>query len=675
MERIISDKMTRRALLATLGAAGTAAVTGSLLGGETVFGKRVTDDVYGNGNGNGKANGWVGSTPSPVINVKDFGAVGDGIADDTAAFRAANLYGYNRARAASGQVIPTAAMDIFIPSGLYRIKGTKIFGSPVPEGQAGSALPAIMFSVTGHNATLAWDLDSADDELFYFDGTIDTPQVTGLTIYPVSENNTISVGGTVFKYYNNVSLGYANASKSFYENVTVVSGRAKSNFNFSTRPKFVFKSIGNAMSDQSLVSNCRFSYFETMFHSENQESVNWTFQSCGIYGGGWSGNTTYFSFTKMGDNFNVNNCSFSITSNETLLKARSPVDGNNKYTQTAHYSFHFRDNRIELYGNSGTSWYLCDMNFGRFNLSGTNVRLASGSSNVKTIVSAYGLANLCLDNVAFNETEFRFPILIDQAIIGAASAYGALIKNCDFIKGKVYFTYTNGTTVYSLQDILVSGLLYRHVRLENCTYVNRNGFLDFDIANCNSGLSTPAKQERQISYSSSGVALGKTYELPPYQVVKKIVLALPTTLPASYDKFRVYFGDKSLNNFIDIENPKPSAEPKNDFVLFEGMSTIFNSNLVMQSITVYVLNGGVESGGILSEITVAYEPLDPKVFNITASANTIQVRRKSSTIHSGTTLQRPTFNVYAGQPYFDTTIGKPIWHNGTSWVDAVGTVV
>ena len=28
-----------------------------------------------------------------------------------------------------------------------------------------------------------------------------------------------------------------------------------------------------------------------------------------------------------------------------------------------------------------------------------------------------------------------------------------------------------------------------------------------------------------------------------------------------------------------------------------------------------------------------------------------------------------------GQPYFDTTLGKPIWWSGSTWVDATGTAV
>lgn len=40
----------------------------------------------------------------------------------------------------------------------------------------------------------------------------------------------------------------------------------------------------------------------------------------------------------------------------------------------------------------------------------------------------------------------------------------------------------------------------------------------------------------------------------------------------------------------------------------------------------------------------------------------------------GTTTSRPT-NVVSGFQFYDTTLGKPIWWNGTNWVDATGTTV
>lgn len=40
---------------------------------------------------------------------------------------------------------------------------------------------------------------------------------------------------------------------------------------------------------------------------------------------------------------------------------------------------------------------------------------------------------------------------------------------------------------------------------------------------------------------------------------------------------------------------------------------------------------------------------------------------------AGTTAQRPVERLFAGRPYFDTTVGYPIWWDGTQWVDATGT--
>ena len=41
---------------------------------------------------------------------------------------------------------------------------------------------------------------------------------------------------------------------------------------------------------------------------------------------------------------------------------------------------------------------------------------------------------------------------------------------------------------------------------------------------------------------------------------------------------------------------------------------------------------------------------------------------------SGVSGDRPT-NVMVGQPYFDTTLGYPVWWDGTNWVDSSGTSV
>jgi hypothetical protein len=42
---------------------------------------------------------------------------------------------------------------------------------------------------------------------------------------------------------------------------------------------------------------------------------------------------------------------------------------------------------------------------------------------------------------------------------------------------------------------------------------------------------------------------------------------------------------------------------------------------------------------------------------------------------AGTTTGRPTSELYAGLSYFDTTLGIPIWYDGSGWIDAAGVSV
>lgn len=42
---------------------------------------------------------------------------------------------------------------------------------------------------------------------------------------------------------------------------------------------------------------------------------------------------------------------------------------------------------------------------------------------------------------------------------------------------------------------------------------------------------------------------------------------------------------------------------------------------------------------------------------------------------SGTSAERPAVQLHTGQMFFDTTLGIPIWWNGTVWKNASGTTV
>jgi hypothetical protein len=56
--------------------------------------------------------------------------------------------------------------------------------------------------------------------------------------------------------------------------------------------------------------------------------------------------------------------------------------------------------------------------------------------------------------------------------------------------------------------------------------------------------------------------------------------------------------------------------------------------------------------------------------------NTIDNFSQNITVpSSGPTANRPIDVLQVGQFYFDTTLGIPIWYNGTVWKNASGTTV
>jgi hypothetical protein len=562
------------------------------------------------------------------LNVKWFGAKGDGVTDDTIAFRNANSTAYNFNGVNSNQnpnIVVRTSISLIIPSGVYIVKGDRILGSPLEKDDTAIFDNRIAFNLISDSATIKWDILNSSDVLFNFDGTIDNPFVKGLNILTTSESNTIEVGGTIFNFYSNTSPGESGASKSHFEDVYVLSGLATSNPSFATKPEVIFNITGNTQADQGLILNCRFSYFKTFFKCENQEAVSWSVYNSGFFGGGVP-NCIYFDFEAMGDSFNVSNCSFSVSTDEILLKTRAKIVGGIS-TQTGGFGFNFDNNRIEIYGDADDSWFLTDMDFGRLNFRNTNFLLGSGTA-VKTIISTFGQASVNFENTIFNEAEFRMPILTTPYITGNSLSYGGVFQNCAFLNDLVEFKYYDGTTIYPLKDILISDLLYRSVLVKNCHYYSGNGFLNFEISNNNEFLDIAPKNNEIISLSKNGVALTNTFILPPYQILKNISISIGI-LPSTFDKFRIYFGDKTIyNNYIDVDNPRP-GEVKSNLVLFSGMATVFTKNLNHQSITVYALDSGVEAGALISSLTIEYEAIDCNLLGIADNDDVIIVNQNT----------------------------------------------
>lgn len=66
------------------------------------------------------------------------------------------------------------------------------------------------------------------------------------------------------------------------------------------------------------------------------------------------------------------------------------------------------------------------------------------------------------------------------------------------------------------------------------------------------------------------------------------------------------------------------------------------------------------------------DPADQRDFNRKVATAVNQLRRRAS--NAGATADRPV-NPETSTMFFDTTLGAPIWWNGSAWVWATGEAV
>lgn len=152
------------------------------------------------------------------------------------------------------------------------------------------------------------------------------------------------------------------------------------------------------------------------------------------------------------------------------------------------------------------------------------------------------------------------------------------------------------------------------------------------------------------------------------------VLTLPNTLigTKTYDKF----GNELTWSKSDWLNPDGSLVTK---VIFASKLNDFTKNNTIYNIVRYIdlkgetltipensvlnfIGGAIGNGTIIGNKT--------KVINL----NVDRIVLSGTWFDSGTTSNRPT-NVLVGFQYFDTTINKPIFYDGSKWIDATGATV
>lgn len=625
-------------------------------------------------------NGWVRSK-SEQLKPEWAGAIGDGIADDSPAFRLINSVGFYAAlRKPSNALFKENGYTISLdPNAKYRLVGSDLMGSPLGLDTT-EELKRIQMRIEGNGSTIFFDPQNEFDHLFNIDAFIDNPIISDVIIYPRRSSASMPIGmGVIFNLISGYN-GLSGAKNLTVSNVNVETVRYGVE-QLTARVRRVFQIKGATQADKIRVNNCSLAYFKELYYSENPESVNNVFSDCSFFAGGSHATTPdvrYFHVTKLYDGLSIEKCNATIYEGETWFYGRSPLNSAGTYlSSVAQHRVYFTDNRFEFHGTSDVIMW--DSNAWTGVFCGSNLRLAAGGATVTTVFKPFESSALNFERFNFGLTRLYAPITSSISYSGNGLAFGINANNVEFLKNGLTLGVYNGTTEMSIKDALVSKRTFKQINMQNASYVNNYSLFDFQICADNVIYGAAMRKEREVTFSRAGQVFGLEFEIPPYQQIDEVYLSLRGAMPNTFAGFRVWIGKKANNVFFDTPLINPD-EIKPKLKLFDGKGIIFTDVLMDNVLTVDALDisGNVVSLGATAEIIIKYKALSTAASGITNTSNTVVGYNLNKQTGVGITAQRPTVGLYLGMQYFDRTLGKPIYCKQVSlpvWVDATGVTV
>ena len=518
----------------------------------------TTDPAVVNYNqgGTGAQDRTLTSKLQDIVSVKDFGAVGNGVADDTAAIQAAINAAKNK--------------KLYIPSGTYRITSTLQVVSPNY---------------------------AANDTLDIFgDGQNNTTIVTSSDITALKIQDTAGEKGGI------TGVGFLNDGNTYSGSGVVV-------FNNSN-------SIGILVQDcfQYVINNCKIEMFSVGIKLHN--FAYWT------------------EGTKI-----IN--TYSLRNNRGILMKRENTSATESYSHTL-----IAETNIQIpKDNASGDWG-----------EGITVEGVTGGTGPAELYNAYIQANLWTsDSVGTSVNLARYLLLTQKGRISNShinmvfERFGKIQLNGDaYIKNSFTFFSSLDPSQVTLED--------NNTNDANKFRSSYRGNLNFNSVNMSEanweGTGYTATLDQGLAYNSATAfqfGLGTGLSFP-----------FVTSLSGSGNGF--FYGTT------------PDYE---DNVTWR-FKVDHNGKVYPQNTTAWLEAGtgatttGMSGGGIkMRTDTSRSSDLTPLWVGIGPD----DVAAPVQIIRGAVTGSRPSSPAAVGQMFFDTTLGKPIWWNGSNWVDATGSTV
>lgn len=249
----------------------------------------------------------------------------------------------------------------------------------------------------------------------------------------------------------------------------------------------------------------------------------------------------------------------------------------------------------------------------------------------------------------------------------AAGIYMTNTSRNNKIIGNYVTNASIGIDLNGAKDIEVIG--------NTCTFNKKGGIWAYNGAKNIKIIGNTCSNNNQLGETYGGI--GVTQSGTEYCVIEGNVCYDDQETPTQHyglylagSDFNVVRGNVTFGNSINhfyITNNENS-----DLHFLTSRSEIRNNTTISgesysgaKGRNILTLNGSSDNNHI--QVTSNKERV--KFANASGASTMLQF-----SFYRGSSSGRPT-NAVIGEAYFDTTLGKPIWFNGTNWVDATGATV
>lgn len=469
------------------------------------------------------------------INVSDFGAVGDGVTDDTAAIRAAIDYAQSLSSVPSFPHISKQSVVVFAPGKTYVVSGNNVLGhNYVTSGTNGTS-----YQIDLCGSQLEWHQTGANDALVDYAAYIFNFGLVNGTVVVVNDYNT-SVNGYLVSA-NPQNPAVANVFiRHVYDNLKVKGGTYKLNK--------VFNITGATHCDQTTVSNSYFIGWETLYYSSNPESVDWTFIGCSAFPD--VDNFRFFHHAgQWAGGMRIIGCELGSRSSGVIFYATGTVT-------TSNNGYVYCNSRLET-GTSGASpttfVQIVDATHGRYEIVGMNFYAGGGASNGRSASvrgSAEATFRACVLPSVYGieaQTIAEWDVTHANGLVGTQ----LMFDNCIFASGLLIPSFFDtGNTVRTFRYCVENGLITPIVRSVNSNFVNSiNGIARSSTSENQCSMRYELTRYSGYSYIADNPTTAPYVNIPSNTLITSIKVNVAATI---FAKIGVFFGPSATTPLATV---------------------------------------------------------------------------------------------------------------------------